>query len=232
MAKGKQKNFIKTDLRKMKYKEPKERQEKLFSSDAGITEEELNCGVVVDAEYREDGSLYFYVVKAYNGYPTSEDKSVVVPAHIVSTNGIGCWGKNGYKVFDPKQEDITSIMGESVRYMGEECISLNNNSLATRVELLCEIASCMTDCEKKELIQSNIKKMITKYVFKVIDAKNLSKRDREFLLDKVQVLFTCELQYMAQNFKDLKRVLQQKCNEHDRNNRVYTQKKSYVNVYE
>lgn len=235
MSKHNQKNFIKkTDLRKVKYNGTnKDRQDKLFPSDEGITEEELAGGVVVDVKKLENGDFNFYVVKTFSSsYQCSVCKNVVIPANVINTIGICCWGKNSFKVFNPQLEDTFNIIGESVKYIGDGSITLNSNSLANRVVLLCQTASYICEEENKEKITNNIKNMITKYVFKVIESKNLSKRDKEFLLNKVEELFNCELQYVAQNFKDLKRIMQQKCNEHAKNNRVYTQKTSYVNVYE
>ena len=231
MAKNKKKNFIKkTDLRKIKGNITKE--EKLFPSDGGVNEEELAGGVVVSADYYPDGSLSFFVVKTHCDTSVSLGERVTISKDTLSTNGVCCWGKCGFKVFDPKQDDVTMLIGESVKYMGEGSITLNCNSLATRVELLCKTASCMSDIDKKSVLHDNIKIMVKKYVFKVIGAKDLSNRDREFLLAKVEELFSCELKYFANNFKDLKRIMQQKCNEHAKNNRVYTQKKSYINIYE
>ena len=67
MAKTRQKSCKQLDLRKIKHGKNYVREEKLFSSDNGIDEEELAGGVVVDASVLLDGSVSFYVIKTSSG---------------------------------------------------------------------------------------------------------------------------------------------------------------------
>lgn len=204
--------------------------EKLFASEEPVSEDELRGGIVAGVQILDSG-VQFCIVQLLCSN-TSHATTVYVPKDVISTCSICRWGKMGFETFNPYEEDCTCVLGESVKFMGSDCVTLNLNNLARRIQMLCAVLGGLNEYDKQFVDCNIVKNLIIKFVFKVIEAKSLSSRDREFLLNKVQELFSCDVKYFTNNFADLDVIIKNRIDEHNKNNRTYTQKRSYINVYE
>ena len=213
-ASNRDKYLKKVEKQQEDKKEEKPHKEKFFASDAGVDTKTLEKGVIVGADFSKEDYGDVKIIQVL------EDNSVQVkvkhiPASVLKTTGIGAWNGKTYQAFYPYQSDVTGILGEGVRMESKESVVLNVSSLALRVETLCEVIS-LCDSEQAQEIKDTLCTMITKYVLSVVDGKKLDKRDKEYVLEKMQELFNVDTEYFAKDFKELKHLMQLKVQENAR----------------
>ena len=233
MAKNKQ--YIKLDLRKQKntnhrtFIVKKDKYEKCFASDGPISEEELKEGVVIDVNVQGDKAI-FTMVKIY-GPKCTELLDIAVDEYTAKTSGVCKWGKAGFASYNPYAEDAVTVLGESVKYASDGALTLNYNNMAHRAQLLCYAVSNMSGYENIEKFAKNVKLIINKFAFSVIEMRGLTSKDKEDILEKSQELFSCDVVYFAQNFEDLQIFIKKRVETHSKNNWSYAQKSHYIDVY-
>lgn len=225
MSKHTKEQFRKINLNKQKIESAitkiKNREEN-FTSENDLTIENLESGIIIDADFSNNNFGKIVYVKFYQDSKQVKQFIKYIPVQELKTNGIARWGNDRVETFFPEEQEFKAIMGESVMAELDSSVALNFSSAGERCENLCELLKNVKDEEILEQIIRNSKTLFIGYLMLGYSKLKLDEDENEYIFDKIKIIQeSFEPLVIAENFNKTKFFIQNRIKKQVKGKKTY-----------